>query len=67
MKTERISIFKPFDSMEKGLELMLPIIEKVKNTGIKTELLVCYGCLIETHNERVRDYMTQKELAEEKV
>ena len=61
MKTEKISIFKPFESMEKGLELMLPIIEKVKNDGIKTELLVCYGCLIETHNERVREEMAEEE------
>ena len=48
--------------MEKGLELMLPIIDKIKgNEGVKTELIVCYGCLCETHNERVRE-----EIAEEK-
>jgi len=61
MVAEKISLFKPFESMEKGLKLMLPIIEKVKNDGIRTELLVCYGCLIETHNERVREEMAEEE------
>ena len=61
MKTEKISLFKPFESMEKGLKLMLPIIEQVKNDGIKTELLIFYGSLIETHNERVREEMAEEE------
>ena len=62
MKTEKISIFKPFESMEKGLELMLPMIDKIKgNAGVKTELIIFYGCLIETHNERVREEMAEEE------
>ena len=48
--------------MEKGLELMLPLIDKIKgNAGIKTELIIFYGCLIETHNERVREEMAEEE------
>jgi len=62
MKTEKIPIFTPFESMEKGLELMLPIIDKIKgNEGVKTELLVCYGCLCSTHNERVLEEMAEEE------
>jgi hypothetical protein len=62
MKTERISLFKPFESMEQGLLKMLPIIEKVKNSDVKTELLVFYGCIIETHNERVREELAKEEV-----
>jgi len=60
---EKVPLFKSFESMEEGLEKMLTIIDKMKNNDeLKIEMIVLYGCLIETHNERVREEMAEEEV-----
>ncbi len=59
MKEERISLFKPFKDMNQGFEKMLDIAESIKNDNeTKIQLIICYGCLIETfniHNRNIRE------------
>jgi len=45
-----IPLFKPFKDMKEGFDKMLEIAEKIDNDDRKIEMIVCYGCLIETFN-----------------
>ena len=45
-----IPLFEPFKDMKEGFDKMLEIAEKIDNDDRKTEMIVCYGCLIETFN-----------------
>ena len=48
--------FKPFETMEQGLEAMLPVIDKMSNDDqVKCDMLILYGSLITTHNNIVRE------------
>ena len=47
---EYIPLFKPFKDMKEGFDKMLEIAEKIDNDDRKIEMIVCYGCLIETFN-----------------
>ena len=59
MKKERISLFRPFKDMNQGFERMLSIAETIKNDDAKLEMIVCYGCLIETFNEHNRNIVAE--------
>ena len=65
---EKVPLFNTFKDMKQGFERMLSIAETIKNDDAKIEMIVCYGCLIETFNEHNRTILeTQCELAEEFV
>ena len=51
-----VPFFKPFKTMEQGLEAILPVIDKMSNDDpTKCDMLMVYGSLIETHNQIVRE------------
>ena len=54
MKTEKISLFKPFKDMQQGFDKMIEILENMKNSDDKVQMLICYGCLVETYNQTMR-------------
>ena len=41
-------------------EMSIDIAEKIKDKELKLEMIVCYGCLIETYNESVRELNKEK-------
>jgi len=58
MKEERISLFRPFKDMNQGFEKMLDIAENMETNEDKIQMLICYGCLVETfniHNRNIRE------------
>ena len=54
MKTEKISLFKPFKDMQQGFDKMMSIVESIKNSDDRVQMLICYGCLVETYNQKIR-------------
>jgi hypothetical protein len=48
---KRVPLFKTFKDMNQGFERMLKIAETIENDDAKIEMMICYGCLIETFNE----------------
>ena len=55
MKEERISLFKPFKDMQQGFDKMIEILENMKNSDDRIQMLICYGCLVETYNQTMRE------------
>jgi tRNA A37 methylthiotransferase MiaB len=53
MKTEKVPMFAPFESIEKGFDRLFDKIKNIKNASDRTELLVIYGCLAQTINEQM--------------
>jgi len=53
MKTEKVPMFAPFESIEKGFDGLFDKIKNIKNASDRTELLVIYGCLAQTINEQI--------------
>ena len=57
---EKVPLFNSFKDMKQGFEKMLDIAEKIDDNNLRLEMIVCYGCLIQTYNESVREL--QKEV-----
>jgi len=60
MKYEKVPLFNTFKDMKQGFDKMLDIAEKINDKELKLEMIVCYGCLIETYNESVRELQKEE-------
>ena len=58
---KKVPLFNTFKDMKQGFDKMLDIAEKIKDKELKLEMIVCYGCLIETYNESVRELRSEEE------
>jgi len=57
---EKVPLFNSFKDMKQGFEKMLDIAEKIDDYNLRLEMIVCYGCLIQTYNESVRELQKEE-------
>ncbi len=57
---EKVPLFNSFKDMKQGFEKMLDIAEKIDDNNLRLEMIVCYGCLIQTYNESVRELQKEE-------
>ncbi len=57
MKTEKVSMFKPFDNIGDGFDRLFEKIKTIKNASDRTELIVIYGCLAQTVNDQINHHI----------
>jgi len=62
MREEKVQLFTPFKDMVQGFEIMLPLLEKIKDSGLRSQTIICYGQLTSTYNEMVNEINEAEEI-----
>tara|TARA_B110000046_G_C12598574_1_gene235861 strand:- start:186 stop:371 length:186 start_codon:yes stop_codon:yes gene_type:complete len=52
---EGIPIITPYKDMVQGFEIMLPLLEKIKDKQQRFQLVMCWGQLTSTYNVMVNE------------
>ena len=60
-KEKTVPLFATFNDMSEGFNKMLEIAETIEDTDVRIDMIVCYGCLIETFNETMREIVNDIE------
>tara|TARA_B110000046_G_scaffold50576_1_gene56429 strand:+ start:823 stop:1035 length:213 start_codon:yes stop_codon:yes gene_type:complete len=60
-----IPIIQPYDDMVQGFEIMLPLLEKIKDKQQRLELIMCWGQLTSTYNLMVNEINEVEEVLKE--
>ena len=61
---KKIPIIQPYDDMVQGFEIMLPLLEKIKDKQQRLELIMCWSQLTSTYNLVVKELNEVEEILE---